>query len=100
MTKQQKVEKALVLNDDWRILSDNTCFTLQRKRVGGKGNSKGKEIWMNYGYHTRLDVMFETAAEYIAIEDWPDLGLIIKKIDDIRSIVSCFMKYDVKPTEL
>lgn len=91
MTKEKVIERVLNLDEDWRIKADNTCFTLQKKRIGKKGKAKDKVFWDDYAYHTRPDQMFACASCHISLDNWPDLKLINKKIDEIRSLIAVFI---------
>lgn len=89
------MNKSLSLTKDWRIETDSDNYILQKRRIGEKGASKGKEIWSDWAYSSTLEQAFANACEHITRDRWPDLENIIATINDIRQIVQKFKRIDV-----
>lgn len=44
----------IIINNDYRIDSDDNCYTLQERRIAKTGKNAGQDIWSPVSYHKTL----------------------------------------------
>jgi hypothetical protein len=89
------------INDTYRIVVDDLCYSLQEKKV----TNKGEERWDSESYHARLSDLFSWLGNKIVKNDIDDLSKCEQQIkacceEVLKMEYAVLIRYGIKKQEL
>ena len=84
-----KQPKVLQVNENYRITSDEICFTVEERKVGGeKAKNPGGEYWKSISFHPNIIQAFESVCDQVSLNLFPDLKAIVEEITEIKKALT------------
>lgn len=81
------MKNALVVDDDYRIITDSEQFILQEKSVTEKGKYKGEVRWGSNRYYSDIHHAFGAIGRSYMLNSFPDIKLALTKIEELKTFV-------------
>ena len=81
-----------ILTEDYQVVADQFCYTLQKRFIIEEGKRKGEADWRNQGYFGNVHDLIRKFLNIQITENLGDLGKAVERMDEVEKNLDNLVK--------